>query len=187
MRHLAFLVTLPLAACSNAANPTPDSGNSEFHDAPTHASADGAAGSGSGSGAGDAAPASLRLLVINEVAASESPDWFEVVNATPDPIDLADFIFVDEKDNFAKAVAFAPKQLGPGELFAQDVDGTTVPFKLGSDEELWVYRASDHALSDGVDWAEGDSPAHGSFARNPDVFGPFTTTTKPTKGAANEF
>ena len=29
--------------------------------------------------------------------------------------------------------------------------------------------------------------ANGSFARNPDVFGNFATTTKPTKGTANQF
>ena len=174
----ALVSTLATAACSNAATPSAD--------APPVGHGD-AAGSGDDAGAGDAAPAPLRLVVINEIVASGTPDWFEVVNATTAPIQLSDYVFVDARDNFTKAVAFAPHQLAPGEFFTQDVDGTVVPFKLASDEELWVYRASDHALSDGVDWAEGDSPVGGSFARDPDVFGTFTTTTKPTKGAANQF
>lgn len=175
---LAFLA---LAACSNAADPATDAPPGSHHDAPPAGSD--AADHDAPAGDGSAAP--LRLLVINEVAASESPDWFEVVNATTADLELSDFVFVDAKDDLAKAVAFPQMTLGPGAYFAQDVDGTVVPFKLGSDEELWVYRNADGALSDGVDWNEGDSPAGGSYARKPDVFGPFQMSTTQTKGAPN--
>ncbi|MCX5742869.1 MAG: hypothetical protein NT062_10275, partial [Proteobacteria bacterium] len=134
-----------------------------------------------------AAPTLSRILVINEVAPGESPDWFEVVNATTAPVQLADFVFVDVAGDLTKAVAFPPMLLGPGAFFAQDVDGTVVPFKLGADEELWIYGAADHVVSDGVDWAAGDGLAGTAFARNPDVFGAFVTTTKPTRGTPNDF
>ncbi len=173
---MRIALVLVLAACSNASSSTVDAPPHGQIDAPAVADAS----------AVDAPPA-LRLLVVNEVAASETPDWFEVVNATASPIEMSDFIFVDAAGDFTKAVPFAQHTLGPGEYFAQDVDGTTVPFKLAGDEELWVYRKSDHLLSDGVDWAEGDSPAGGSFARNPDVFGAFVTTMHQTKGTPNQF
>lgn len=133
----------------------------------------------------DAPPAMIRILVVNEVVAAGSPDWIEVVNATTSPVQLSDFIFVDERDNFAKAVPFPAQMLGPGGYATVDLDGVVVPFKLSADEEVWVYRASDHALSDGVDWTDGDSPDNGSYARVPDTFAPFVTSMHPTKGAPN--
>ena len=173
MRNLTLVL---LAACSNAANPKVDALPS--HDGPD------VDASQVDSSPLDGAPA-LRILVINEVAASETPDWFEIVNATGSPVQLSDFIFVDKKDDFVKAVPFPAMMLGPGAYYAQDVDGVVVPFKLAGDEELWVYRGSDHALSDGVDWNMGDSPAGSSFARVPDIFGPFQTVTHQTKGTHN--
>ena len=77
--------------------------------------------------------------------------------------------------------------LPAGGYFAQDVSkALNGPFGLASDEELWIYRASDHLLSDGVDWAAGDSPTGSSYARIPDVFGAFQTTKHETKGAPNQ-
>jgi hypothetical protein len=169
----SYLLVL-FAACSNAADPAADASHADVHVDSQLVDA-----------ARPDAPAALHLLVVNEVAAGETVDWFEIVNATTAPIQLSDFIFVDAAGDFAKAVAFPATTLGPGAYAAQDCDGTIVPFKLASDEELWVYRASDHALSDGVDWAAGDSPTGGSYARMPDIFGPFQTTTTQTKGAHN--
>jgi len=171
MRHLAYV--LALAACSNAATPSPDASVIPI-DSPA-----GDMGTGP-----DAAP--LRLLVVNEVAAGEDPDWIEVVNASTSPLQLADFKFVDAAGDLVKAVAFPSMMLAPGAFFAQDLDGMTVPFKLGGDEEVWIYRASDGALSDGVDWDEGQAATGMSFARSPDIVGAFATTATPTKGAANQ-
>lgn len=172
MKHLTC--TLVLAACSNAAAPGPDA----LH-LPTDASGDAEL-------AVDAPAASARVLVLNEVAAGDSPDWFEIVNATLSPVALDDYVFVDAAGDFAKAVPFPAMTLAPGAYFTQEVDGTIVPFKLSSDEELWIYHASDHALSDGVDWAEGASPAGGSYARVPDIFGEFVTAAVSTRGTPNQ-
>lgn len=178
--HVAPVALLVAIGCSDAAAPVADA---SYLPADARAG-DGGAGAGDAP-AGDAGATGLRLLVINELAAGEAPDWFEVVNATTAPIELSDFVFVDVAGDLAKAVPFPRMTLGPGAYYAQDVDGTTIPFKLGADEELWIYRASDRALSDGVDWAAGASPTGQSYARLPDVFGAFATSATPTKGAPN--
>ena len=177
---MRIAVVLMIAACSNASDSVPDATRrTAASDAPSDRDAASDAAS-----TVDAGP--LRIVVLNEVSAQSDPDWFEIVNATTSPLDLSEYIFVDKAGAFDKAVPFPAQTIGPGAYATQDCDGTTVPFKLASDEELWIYRASDHLLSDGVDWNEGDSPAGGSYARIPDTFGPFTTTMNPTKGLPNQ-
>ncbi|MDX2094099.1 MAG: hypothetical protein SFX73_40085 [Kofleriaceae bacterium] len=165
------LVLVPfvlVAGCSNAADPsdTPDAPIVQQDARP------------------DAGPP-LETLLINEVVASGAPDWVEVVNASQAAIELSEYCFVDAADDFVKCKPFPAMTLAPGARFAQDVDEGTAGFKLGSDEELWVYRIADQRVSDSVDWAEGDSPANESFARIPDTTGDFARTNQVTKGAAN--
>ncbi len=166
--RVVLALTLVLGACSNANNPDVDAAVR-----PIDADAD------TGS-----APAA-RILVINEVAPGETPDWFEVVNVTSSAVDLSQFVFCDVANDFVKAKPFGAVVLGPGEYHAQDVDDTVAGFKLASDEELWIYRAADQALSDSVDWAEGAGPAGSSYARSPDTTGDFATSATPSKGTAN--
>ena len=172
MRHVLAPLVL-LAACSNAANPTVD-GSTPPIDGPVTADA-----------AVDAAPM-LQILVVNEVAAGETPDWFEVVNVSSAPVQLEQFAYVDVAGDFVKMRAFPAVTLAPGAYHAQDVDDTISGFKLGGDEELWVYRIADQQLSDGVDWDEGAAAAGTSYARSPDTTGAFATTATPTKGTANQ-
>ena len=169
---LLFLFLL----CSNAANPA--------HDAPARP-VDAAISEPADMANGVDAATALRIVVVNEVGAGDTPDWFEVVNATTAPIQLSQFVYVDVAGDFVKARAFPQMMLAPGAYYAQDVDDTISGFKLGSDEEIWVYRASDHALSDGVDWPEGAAPVSMSYARSPTITGAFATTASPTKGQAN--
>lgn len=117
----------------------------------------------------------LRILVLNEVAAGETPDWFEIVNATVDPVELSQYAYVDVAGDFTKATPFPAMTLSPGAYYVQDVDDTVSGFKLSGDEELWIYRIADHALSDGVDWDEGAAATGSSYARVPSIFGPFVT------------
>ncbi len=168
-----------LIACSNAADPVALDANHHIDGAPADAHPDGA------KVFEDAPGAALRILVVNEVVAAGNPDWIELVNATTQPVQMSDFVIIDKAGDLADAYTFPAQTLGPGAFMTIDADGTIVPFKLGSDEEVWVYRKSDGALSDGVDWNDGDSPTNGSFARVPDTFAPFVTSTHPTKGAPN--
>lgn len=175
MRTSLVLVVL-LAACSNAANPAVDA---------AFVPIDGSTDTGGEVTGPDAAPSgALHFLVVNEVAAGETPDWIEIVNATFSPVELSDFVYVDVAGDFTKAVPFPSMMLSPGAYYVQSVDDATSGFKLSADEEVWVYRASDHALSDGIDWAAGDSPTGSSYGRSPTIFGSFVTGAQ-SKGSAN--
>jgi hypothetical protein len=165
MRALLLL----LAACSNAS-----SGNVDAPVQPVDA-------------AGDAmidGPILARILVVNEVAAGDTPDWIEIVNITNGPVQLADFAYVDVADDFVKMKPFPAVTLPAGAYYTQDVDDTISGFKLASDEEVWVYRIADHVLSDGVNWDQGASPAGMSYRRIPDTTGNFATGAQ-SKGLPN--
>src|SRR5689334_19419666 len=83
---------LILAACSNAADLVVDA---PFK--PVDAAAD---------AAHTDAPEALRILVVNEIASGDTPDWFEIVNATAAPVQLDQFVYVDVAGDFAKAKPF---------------------------------------------------------------------------------
>ncbi len=126
----------------------------------------------------------VQILVVNEVAPGEMPDWFEIVNVTNAAVQLDRFSYVDVADDFVKAKPFPTMMLAPGAYYVQNVDTATSGFGRGGDEELWVYRISDQALSDGVDWPTGAAPTNMSYARSPNITGDFATGA-PSKGVAN--
>jgi hypothetical protein len=128
---------------------------------------------------------SAGALVISEVAAAGVPtDWIEVLNAADEPLELIDYVFVDERGNLGKARPFSDVTLGAGERYVQIVDDMFCGFGLAADEEVWVYRAADGRAIDGVDWRAGASPAGGSLARRGDT-GPFVSVTRATRGTPN--
>jgi len=131
------------------------------------------------------APAPLDVLVINEVAAAGDPhDWFEVVNPSSEPVVLSRFLFVDG-DTLDNAAPFPDLTLAPGARHVQEVTDAGNGFKLGGGEQLRIYRAHDRGLVAQVDWDKGASPAGGSYARQPDETGAFTTVTTDTRGETN--
>ncbi|MDE0675725.1 MAG: CotH kinase family protein [Acidimicrobiaceae bacterium] len=126
-------------------------------------------------------------VVINEVAAKGDPlDWFELHNASREPIALDGFEMADDLNDVGKRVPFpAGTVIGPGEYLQFSLDKEAWPgFALGSDEELGIWLL-DGTLVASVDWAEGQSGADQSYARVPDVTGRFETVDTPTPGAAN--
>ena len=103
----------------------------------------------------DEAP--LGTVRVVEVAADGEPDdWIVVTNATGEPVDLGDYLYVDRKDELERARRFPGVVLAPGERHRQLVNHALSGFALGADEEVWVYRA-DGRLSHGVDWQRGDA------------------------------
>jgi hypothetical protein len=66
----------------------------------------------------------------------------------------------------------------------QDVDDIVSGFKLSSDKALWIYRATNHLISDTVDWDADTSPTGMSYARSPDTTGAFVTGAA-SKGLPN--
>lgn len=123
----------------------------------------------------EAAPAPPRGLLIAEVATDGVPhDWIEVYNATGQVVDLVDYVYVDLRGALDRARSFADVSLDPGERFVQEVSADRSGFGLAPDEEVWIYRARDGALVDGLDWDAGATPAGGSLARLGDT-GEFVT------------
>lgn len=124
-------------------------------------------------------------LVVTEVAAAGTPhDWVEVKNVSDQWVDLVDFVVVDARDDLDRARPLGAVKLAPGERYVRILTDATVGFRLAGDEELWIYRSSDGALVDGVDWDQGASPPGGSLARRGDT-GPFVTVAVDTRGRAN--
>ena len=145
----------------------------------------------SGAGAQGAEPSDSPLdvgLVINEVAAKGDPlDWFELHNASRVPIALDGFEMADDLTDVGKRTPFpAGTVIQPGAYmqFSLDKDGWP-GFALGSDEEVGLWLL-DGTLVASVDWDDGQSGAGQSYARVPDVTGPFETVDTPTPGAANQ-
>jgi hypothetical protein len=69
---------------------------------------------------------------------------------------LSDYAFVDRAGDLERARAFPEDVvLAPGQTHRQVCSEVRSGFALGDDEELWVYRAADGQLVDGVDWAPG--------------------------------
>ncbi len=125
-------------------------------------------------------------LTINEVAAAGVPDdWFELLNVSTAPVDLAQFRFVDEADDPAGAVPLPATVLAPGARHVQEVSDALNGFGLGAGDALWIYRVGATTRCTGVDWDSGDAPDGGSWARVPDGTGPYRTTTPDTRGVAN--
>ncbi len=142
----------------------------------------------SGGGAGDApvAPKGVRDLRINEVAAAGDPvDWFELFNVGGNDVALDGARFSDDEGSPGKGVFADGAVVSAGEFFVVDVDDLGAGFKLASDEALFLFAAENEALVDSVDWAEGESPKNGSFARAGDGDGEFATVVGDTKGVSN--
>lgn len=132
------------------------------------------------------APGGPCPLAVNEVAAAGNPgDWFELVNVSAGPVDLSGFRFIDEAMDPTMAFALPPTVLAPGARHVQEVSDALNGFGLGAGDALWLYRTGTTAPCDGVDWASGDSPDGGSWARVPDGTGPWRTTTPDTRGVPN--
>ena len=138
--------------------------------------------------ASDDEAATDTRLIINEVAAQGDPlDWFELYNASDEPLDLADFVVADDLTDESKRVPFpADMVIEAGEFLQIELDKDGWPgFALGRDEELGVWTADD-ALVASVDWEKGQADEGTSWARLPDVTGDFQTVDTPTPGAPNE-
>lgn len=125
-------------------------------------------------------------IVVTEVSAAGMPDdWVEVMNVSGDAVDLDDFVIVDKRGKLDRARPLGAVTLSPGERYVRVVSHATVGFRLGRGESVWIYRAADGELIDGIDWPRGASPPGGSFARKADT-GAFVTVRTDTRGDANE-
>lgn len=123
-------------------------------------------------------------LVINEVVAAGSPDWFELFNRSSAAIDLEGAHFSDDAARPLRATFSAGQVVPAGGYLVVEVSDDLVGFGLGKDEMLVVFDP-DGGEIDRADWDEGDAPDGASWGRNPDGAGSFETMHTPTPGAAN--
>lgn len=134
----------------------------------------------------DAPPGGPCPLTVNEVAAAGVPDdWFELLNVSDAPVELAQLRFTDEAADLAGAIPLPAAVLAPGARHVQEVSDAANGFGLGASDALWIYWAGVAQPCTGVAWDSGDAPAGGSWARVPDGTGAFRTTTPDTRGVAN--
>ena len=126
-------------------------------------------------------------LIVNEVAAQGDPlDWFELYNASDEPMDLADFLMADDLTDLGKRTPFPDGAVIEAGAYLQvelDKDGWP-GFALGRGEELGIWTAGGLLVAE-VDWESGQADEGTSWARIPDVTGEFQTVSNPTPGAPN--
>ena len=131
-------------------------------------------------------PQVLPSLIINEVAARGEPrDWFEIYNASGVPLALGDFTLADDLTDRSRRFPFLPGRIEPGAYLRVELDSDRWPgFALGRDEELGIWTWYGRPVAQ-VDWQAGDAGRGMSYARVPDLTGPFRTVAEPTPGAPN--
>lgn len=131
-------------------------------------------------------------LVINEIVAKNSDDgsdWIELYNAGNESVLLSDYTLMDDNGYLEKA-SLPDTALPPDKFIViQAVDEAPedgsyyVPFKLGADDILTLYKGN--LIIDTLDWDDGDAPEDSSYGRFPDG-GVDEMTLTPTPGYENE-
>mgnify|MGYP001985910810 CR=1 FL=1 len=141
----------------------------------------------SGSGSTGEVTADIGL-VLNEIAAKGEPlDWVELHNTSASAIDLSTLLVADDLDDEAKRVAFSEGTvIEPGAYLVVELDKEGWPgFALGGDEEFGIWTM-EGVLVDSANWSTGFSGESGTYARVPDVTGPFVPGVEPPPGASND-
>ncbi|MCZ4121064.1 lamin tail domain-containing protein [Streptomyces sp. H39-S7] len=129
------------------------------------------------------APASAQdqpTVRINEIESSDgSPgDWIELVNTGTTAVDVSKWV-VKDNDNAHSYKIASGTTLAAHAFLALNVESS---FGLGSSDSARLFRANGSTLVDSFTWT---SHATTTYGRCTDGIGAFTTTTAPTRGAAN--
>ncbi len=133
-----------------------------------------------------AAPASAAPapspVVINEVESSGGTpgDWVELMNTGTTTVDVTGWSLLDNDDTHTAVPLPAGSTIAAGGFLS--VDESLLGFGLGGADSARLYDAS-HTLVDSYSWT---AHATTTYGRCPDGSGAFTTTTSPTKAAAND-
>lgn len=123
-------------------------------------------------------------LVLNEIFASGTPDWFEIYNAGDGELDLTNYTATDTPTDPATRLAFpTAKKIPPKTYMVFQLDGNDFAFKFGSSEALAIYDPQGNEVAK-VEWKE--LPSGKSYSRSPngDPSGTWKTTD-PSQGQAN--
>ncbi|MDX6347669.1 MAG: hypothetical protein QOF84_2459 [Streptomyces sp.] len=117
---------------------------------------------------------------INEVESSGGTpgDWVELVNTGSAPADVSGWVVKDSDDSHSYVIG-AGTSLAAGAYLVLDVETS---FGLGSADSVRLFQSDGSTLVDSYSWT---AHATTTYGRCPDGTGAFTTTTAPTRGAAN--
>ena len=140
----------------------------------------------------DTVEETFAAVMINEVVAKATDngdDWIELYVSGTETINLSDYTVVDDKEDREPA-ALPNVTLSPGDFYtvlatddAPDDGSAYVPFKLGSDDCVSLFKEDD--LIDTLDWEEGQALMGYSYGRYPDG-SENAQTLSPTPGYENE-
>jgi hypothetical protein len=121
-------------------------------------------------------------VILNEVESSGGVpgDWVELFNAGAAPADVSGWKLLDNDDAHIAYVLPAGTSIPPGGLLL--LEETSFIFGFGAADTARLFDSTG-ALVDSHSWS---SHAATSYGRCPSGAGAFTTTTSPTKGAAND-
>lgn len=131
-------------------------------------------------GAANDCSSPLRISEI-ESSGGVPGDWIELVNTGAEPVDAGGLRLKDDDDSRTFTVP-AGTTVAAGGYAAVDVD-VTGGFGLGSADTARLFAADGTTLIDSYAWT---AHATTTYGRCPNPQGAFTTTTSPTKGAAND-
>ncbi|MEV7346072.1 lamin tail domain-containing protein [Streptomyces sp. NPDC093544] len=117
---------------------------------------------------------------INEVESSGGTpgDWVELVNTGSAPADVSQWVVKDNDNSHSYKIA-SGTSLAAGAHLVLDVESS---FGLGSADSARLFEADGSTLVDSYSWTAHATTTYGRCA---DGTGEFTTTTAPTRGAAN--
>lgn len=123
-------------------------------------------------------PAPVIKLTEIESSGGSPGDWVELFNAGSTATDLSGWVFKDNDDSHAYAIA-AGTTLAPGAYLV--LDEAAFGFGLGANDAARLFDAAGQ-LVDSYQWS---AHAAGTYARCPDALGSFGAVATVTKGAAN--
>jgi Ca2+-binding RTX toxin-like protein len=118
---------------------------------------------------------------INEIESSGgSPgDWVELYNPSPNPADISGFVFKDSDDAHSYVIPAATSIAGNAYFLLEEA---AFGFGLGNPDSARLFAADGMTPIDSYAWT---AHATTTYGRCPNGTGDFTTTSAPTKGAAN--
>lgn len=125
-------------------------------------------------------PATVKF---NEVESNGDPvgDWAELVNTAAWPVDISGLKFKDGDDGHAFFTIPASTTIAAGGYYV--FNEADFGFGLGTPDTVRLFASDGATLVDSYSWTPHAATTYG---RCPNATGAFTTTTSPTKGAAND-
>ena len=127
----------------------------------------------------------MATLKINEIESSGGVvvDFVEVINNGASPVDIGGYVIKDNDDTHSFTIP-AGTIVGASAYYVADVDTGPTAFGLGGADSARLFAPGD--LVTPVDSYSWTAHAVTTYGRCPNGTGAFTTTTSPTRGAAND-